>query len=171
MLALALAMTACSTGKSMEKTAPSKSSPLRQEGSRKVSYQTHTLIFNGSTGAEVSERAYRTETSIAVRSTVQSYRLENYVNNLPKPDTVVLLAISGKTAGLSILGPAGIPLAEYSNGKVVGNTLLFEQSGETGKLRIRWMMGISGMASFVESLNPRGEILYSEITTFTPTSH
>jgi len=94
--------------------------------------------------------------------------VENFLGRAAQPATVVMLAVSGKSAGMSILTSRGVLIEEYTLGKVIADgSIIFDKNDKQGnRTYIRWVLAEQSMGSFVERYDRKGNILSTELTTY-----
>ena len=124
----------------------------------------HSIIYTRGLSTSVAEKVYNCEMELLTRSGLNSYRFSNYVSGLAKPDAVVTLAISGRSAGLGIYNANGEPLAEYPAGNVNGALVEFEVRQKDGIAKVKWFLGEGAILSVFESYDSAGNLGYSENT-------
>lgn len=132
-------------------------------GETTINYKAHTINFNG-VSPGIVEQEYKSIVKISVRSQIRSYRFSNYLSGRKEPDVVVVLAISGRTAGLAIYDGAGAQLAEYSRGRVRNDSVIFEMATQNGVIRIKWFLGKRTIFSIFDSYDKKDRLATSEMT-------
>ncbi|VAX20875.1 hypothetical protein MNBD_NITROSPINAE04-302 [hydrothermal vent metagenome] len=126
-------------------------------------YKAYTLNFNGA-GPGIVEQEFKSKVEINVRSRIRSYRFSNFISGQKEPDVVVVLAISGRTAGLAIYDASGAKLAEYTRGRARNDSVFFKVASKKGVARIKWFLGNTTIVSAFESYDNKGQLGASEIT-------
>lgn len=154
-----IAASGCATSSSIDGTDPF----FLQERKYTKIYKAHTLNFNGPSPGIV-EQEFKSKVEINVRSQIRSYKFSNFISGRKEPDVVVVLAISGRTAGLVIYDGSGRPLAQYSRGKARNDSVFFEVAGEKGIVRVKWFLGNRTIISVFESYDNKGRLGSSEMT-------
>lgn len=154
-----IAVAGCASSPSADSSDPFS---LKQGKHTKI-YRAHTLNYNG-VSSGVVEQDYKSVVEISMRSQIRSYRFSNYVTGRKEPDVVVVLAISGRTAGLIIYDGSGRTLAQYSRGKARNDSVFFEEAGEKGVIRIKWYIGNKTIYSIFESYDNKNQLGASEVT-------
>ena len=117
----------CVTGASSSDRSKKVASPLQTEGSRTVDFTANAIIYHIASVPNTNERSFKSRVTIDKRSSIVSYKFENFITGGKKADNSVILAISGHTAGLGIYNWSGAPLIEYGQGKVNGAVTIFER--------------------------------------------
>lgn len=166
LLVLLLFFSACTTDTVAK--APDGTKALLYDGNGRQAYKfmAHTMTFSMQSGGTVDEKNFVSMITVNTGNNVRSYKIENFISGNKIPDTTILLAVSGRVAGLSILGADGATLAEYDHGKVAGGSVTFSKSDKDGTNYLRWIVGKNHMSSFVEGRNKDNEVVFSEITMF-----
>ncbi len=161
-----LLFSACASG-SVAK-APDGTKALLYDGNGRQAYKfaAYSMTFSMQSGGAVDEKNFESQITVSTGGNVRSYKIENFISGNKNPDTTLLLAVSGRVAGLSILGADGATLAEYDHGKVAGGSVTFKKSDKHGTNYLRWIVGKNHMSSFVEGRNKKNEVVFSEITMF-----
>jgi hypothetical protein len=132
-------------------------------------YQAQAVIYVGGPSPQVYGRQFVSRVRLARRGNMESYRFENFFSGSlsDTPDSSVILAISGGAAGFGVYDAAGSPLIEYPKGSVNGRSLFFEMTGDRGRHEVRWVVGDEAMSSVVSAYDAAGNLVQSEVTTYT----
>lgn len=126
----------------------------------------HSIIFTSVPQPVIVEKKFTTQLETLVRSDLRSYRFSNYISGKDKPDFIVTLALSGRSAGLGIYNSDNVPLVEYPSGKAFINMAEFEMRSENGSTKIRWYLGEKKILSIFESYDAKGMLGVSENTIY-----
>ncbi len=168
-LALALTlvlMAGCASTKSVNKD----NSP-KQGASYTKTFNAHSVFYTRAPTPKVWEKKFRSVVDIRSRKELNSYRFSNYLDKDDKePGVIVVLAISGSTAGLGIYDSNDRPLAEFPKGTVSGSSVQFTQEEENGKISIKWFISSDSIVSMFETYGKDGLLGRSEVTFYNPKS-
>ncbi len=129
-------------------------------------YQVSTILFQGFPSPKVIEKSFRSKVEFNKRHGIKSYRFSNYFQKSKTPSVVVVLAISGQTAGMGIYDSSGAVLAEYSNGRVAGDFVYFDINSKEGSSKIKWFLGVKTISSVIESYTKDGVLGQAEVTIY-----
>jgi len=138
-------------------------SSLLKDGAVTRIYKAYTLNFNGA-GPGIVEQEFNSKVEMSVRSQMRSYRFSNFISGRKEPDVVVVLAISGRAAGLAIYDASGNKLAEYTRGRARNDSVFFKVVSKKGVARIKWFLGNTTIISAFESYDNKGQLGASEMT-------
>ncbi len=127
-------------------------------------FKASTISFNGASGPGIWEKEFLSKVEISIRAGIRSYRFSNFIVKKDEPSVVVVLAISGRTAGLAIYDGSGRILAEYSRGKARNDSVVFDIKSKEGTARIKWYLGFNTIVSIFESYSSDGRLGSSEVT-------
>lgn len=154
-----LTLAACSTPSSYESG---------REGATRL-FTAHTVTYQASPAPTVMSRSFVTRQTVTRRGGIESYRFENFFGAVgDRPDTTVIIALSGNSAGFGVYDASGRALLEIPKGTQSGATLTFVRPLERGKQVVRWTIGADALSSVVESSDASGALFESEITTYLP---
>ena len=155
-LAGILLLASCQTG---GKRSGFRDSPNRQ-------FRAHTIVYNSVPVSVVQEKEFISQLEYQERGAIKSYRFSNYITRGERPDIVVTLAVSGRSAGLGIYNADNQPLMEYPQGVVMGKYVEFLLESEEGSSKIRWYLGDEKIFSVFESFNSDGMLGAAENTLY-----
>ncbi|MBF0171059.1 MAG: hypothetical protein HQK87_08230, partial [Nitrospinae bacterium] len=132
-------------------------------------FDARTVSYSSRPTPLVMSRSFTTRQTVTRRGGVESYTFENFFGPVgDHPDTTVILALSGNSAGFGVYDAAGRPLLEIPKGSYDGASLTFVRPLDRGKQNIRWILGEGAFSSVVESTDARGTVFESEVTTYLP---
>ncbi len=144
------------------------SSPYgREEGEATRLYDAQTVTYQSNPSPVVMSRKFISRQTVSRRGGIESYRFENFFGAVgDHPDTTVIIALSGNSAGFGVYDAAGRALLEIPKGSYNGATMTFVRQLEKGKQVVRWTLGNDALSSVVESSDASGRVFESEITTY-----
>lgn len=140
-------------------------------GAKERSFNAVSYQYNATTSPQVSYRKFKSRVTITDRGAVKVIEIKNYLSRKSKPDARVTIAISGNDVGSAIYNNKNELLAEYGNGKRVGDSLyVFKQKNGENSIVALWFVDDNYIMSDYTITDSDDTLLYKETVIYTAKS-